>query len=467
MSTRAQVERAPIGWVIAAFAAIYIIWGSTYLAIRIGVQTLPPFLMASSRFLIAGGLLFALVRRSAMERPTWAHWRSAAVVGGLLLLGGNGLVTWAEQTVPSGVAALLVTTVPIWMVLLHWMRRDGARPTLAEGLGVILGFVGVILLIGGNDLGDGTPLDRLGALALVLASLSWAFGSLHARRAALPKSPLLATSMQMLCGGFLLAIFGIAQGEAGQLLTANVSTASVLALLYLVVFGSLVGFTAYSWLLRVTTPAKVGTYAFVNPMVAVLLGCTIGQEPFSSRFVVASGVIILGVIIIVALRPPPRVIDAGTSDAGVLSSGPTALRLNGSDGSAAAPELESATEDDHGRCFSVETLLDQRRQTGRAYYEFLRTGSMSVGVYTLPAGGEDLQCPHGEDEAYYVLSGRAAFRLEDQVRPVEPGDLLYVPARAAHRFEDIREDLNLLVFFAPAEQTGRAAPEWSAAECLS
>lgn len=298
----APANPASMGLVIAAFAAIYVIWGSTYLAIRIAVETLPPFLLAGVRHLVAGALMFAVVYRRSGEQPTWQQWRSAFVIGGLLLLGGNGLVTWAEQTVPSSVAALLVTTVPIWMVLLHWMRRDGARPTLPESAGVVLGFSGVVLLIGIGDLGDGTALDRFGAAALVLASLSWAFGSLHSRSAPLPKSPWLATSMQMLGGGTLLAAVGLLRGEAASFEISNVSSASLIALAYLIGFGSLIGFTAYCWLLRVSTPARVSTYAFVNPMVAVFLGCTIGNEPFNPRFFIASSVIIAAVAIIVATR---------------------------------------------------------------------------------------------------------------------------------------------------------------------
>lgn len=296
----APSAHAPMWLVIAAFAAIYLVWGSTYLAIRIGVETLPPFLMAGVRSLIAGGLMYAVVFRS-QARPTWKQWKAAAVVGGFLLLGGNGLVTWAEKTVPSGVAALLVTTVPIWMVLLHWGWPGGARPTLAEGVGVLLGFAGVVLLLGAGSAAEGTSIDPSGGIALVVASLCWSFGSLYARRAALPKAPLLAAAMEMLCGGAMLTVAGLLRGESGEI-GGHISWSSILALIYLILFGSLIGFTAYSWLLGVTTPAKVATYAFVNPMVAVLLGCTIGKEPFTPRFLVASGVIILAVVIVVGTK---------------------------------------------------------------------------------------------------------------------------------------------------------------------
>lgn len=309
----ASATHAPLWLVIAAFAAIYIIWGSTYLAIRIGVETLPPFLMAGVRSLIAGGLMYAFVFR-AQARPTWAQWRAAAIVGGFLLLGGNGLVTWAEKTVPSGVAALLVTTVPIWMVLLHWMWPGGARPTLAEGLGVLLGFSGVVLLLGGGSASDGAAVDRLGGTALVVASLCWSFGSLYARRAALPKAPLLAAAMEMLCGGAMLTVVGLVRGETAEI-GGHISLPSVAALVYLIVFGSLIGFTAYSWLLGVTTPAKVATYAFVNPVVAVMLGWTIGKEPFTPRFLMASGVIIFAVVIVVGTKALRSALTSASSSA--------------------------------------------------------------------------------------------------------------------------------------------------------
>ena len=295
----AQASR---GSIILAFAAIYVIWGSTYLAIRFAVETLPPFLMAGVRFLIAGAILFVIARRRTDERIVPAHWKSAAVIGGLLLLGGNGLVSWSEQTVPSGLAAMLVTTVPIWMVLLHWLQRDGVRPSGAEVAGMVLGFLGVVLLIGTDELGGGRPADRLGMLSLVLASLLWSIGSLRSKHATLPKSPLLATSMEMLCGGALLALTGLLLGEGGRVEFAAVTYSSVMALCYLIVFGSLIGFSAYVWLLRVTTPAKVSTYAFVNPAVAVFIGYAFGGEPLTTRSVIASAVIVASVVLVIGTK---------------------------------------------------------------------------------------------------------------------------------------------------------------------
>jgi drug/metabolite transporter (DMT)-like permease len=293
----------PAAWrVFLAFAAIYVIWGSTYLAIRYAIETLPPFLMAGMRFLLAGSVVYLWARLRGTPAPTRRHWRTAAVIGGLLLLGGNGGVTWAEQTVPSGIAALLITSVPIWMVLLNWSHGDGARPTLAESAGVIIGFAGVMVLVGSGDLAGGRSVDRMGALVLILAALSWSVGSLYARGAKLPESQLLGTAMEMLAGGAMLFGTGLLCGEAGQVGLDTVSLKSLVAMLYLVVFGSLIGFTAYVWLLKVTTPAKVSTYAFVNPTVAVVLGCVLGGEPFSTRILLAAAVIVGAVVLITVSR---------------------------------------------------------------------------------------------------------------------------------------------------------------------
>jgi len=288
--------------IAAAFAAIYFIWGSTYLAIRFALESLPPFFLGAARFLIAGAVLYTWRRVSGDPRPRWEHWRAAAIIGGLLLLGGNGGVCWAEQTVPSGAAALLITTVPVWMVLLNWLRRGGRRPTRPEILGLLLGFAGVVILIGPGPLTGGTRLDPVGALVLVLASLSWSIGSIYSVRAKLPDSPFVATAMEMLCGGGLLLILSTVRGEPFGLAADQITLRSVASLAYLVMFGSLVAFTAYVWLLRVSTPAMVSTYAFVNPAVAVLLGCLLAGEPFTLRILLAMPLIVLGVVLITSAR---------------------------------------------------------------------------------------------------------------------------------------------------------------------
>lgn len=297
--------------VAAAFAAIYVIWGSTYLAIKYAVETLPPLMMAGTRFVIAGSILYAFVRLRGVPRPSRIHWKSTAIIGGLLLLGGNGGVVWAEQTVPSSVAALLITSVPIWMVLVEWLRPGGAKPGLAVAAGVVLGFAGVVLLVGFDNIGDGQRLDRVGALILICGSFCWSLGSVWSRSMKLPSSPLMVTSMEMLCGGAMLLAAGLTIGEASEISRDRISLLSVASLCYLIIFGSLVAFTSYVWLLKVSTPARVSTYAFVNPVVAVLLGVTVGGEPFGGKTVLASIVILAGVILITL--KPRRIVDVTTA----------------------------------------------------------------------------------------------------------------------------------------------------------
>jgi drug/metabolite transporter (DMT)-like permease len=284
---------------IAAFVAVYVIWGSTYLAIRFAVQTLPPLLMASARFVIAGLIVLLWARfRDGAAWPTRVEWRVGLISGTLLLLGGNGGVSWAEQRVPSGIAALLVAVVPVFMVLLEWLRPGGTRPTAAVFAGVGLGLAGLAMLVGPDALRGGTGSDAVGALVLVLASLAWAAGSLYTKFAPKASSGTMATGTQMLTGGLALFVAALVAGEPAQLDLAHASTRSLVAFLYLLTFGSLIGFTAYVYLLAHTTAAKASTYAYVNPVVAVLLGWAIGHETVTSRTVLAAAVILAGVAII-------------------------------------------------------------------------------------------------------------------------------------------------------------------------
>jgi drug/metabolite transporter (DMT)-like permease len=286
--------------VIAAFASLYVIWGSTYLAIRIAIETLPPFLMAGTRFLAAGAILYAVARSRGAPRPTRAHWRSAAIIGFLLLMWSNGSVVWAETRVPSGITSLLVTTVPLFMVLIHWMRRDGERPRLGVAAGIVLGLAGVAFLVEPGT--GGERLDPLGALVLCIAPIAWAWGSIWSRHADLPESPILAIGMEMLAGGALLLVLGLLVGESAQVHVAAISARSVAAWAYLTVFGALVGFTAYLWLLQVSTPAKVSTYAFVNPVVAVFLGWAFANETVTPRTLIAAAAIVGAVALITLTR---------------------------------------------------------------------------------------------------------------------------------------------------------------------
>jgi drug/metabolite transporter (DMT)-like permease len=287
--------------VAAAFAAVYLVWGSTYLAILFALETLPPFLMAGTRFVVAGTAMYLWVRARGAPRPTAANWRATAVVGAFLLLGGNGGVVWAEQRVASGLTALLVATVPLWMVLLEW-RGGGARPTGRVWAGIVVGFAGLGILVGPAELLGGGAADPAGAAVLVLASILWAAGSVYSRRAPLPESPLLGTGMEMLAGGALLLAAGTLAGEWGRVELAAVSARSALALLYLILFGSLVGFTAYVWLLRHVEVAKVSTYAYVNPVVAVLLGWALAGEALTARTGAAAAVIVAAVAVITGAR---------------------------------------------------------------------------------------------------------------------------------------------------------------------
>jgi drug/metabolite transporter (DMT)-like permease len=283
-------------WKIAiAFFAVYVFWGMTYLAMRVAVEEIPPYLMAGGRFVLAGAILFVWARRRGDPDPTVQQWRAAAVIGGFLLLGGNASVAWAEQRVPSGLAALLIGVMPIWMVGLEW-ARGGKRPSKQVVAGLLLGALGVGLLV--LPQGGGNGMDLLGAAVLILAAASWAWGSVISKSAPLPKSPFLATSMEMIAGGVLCLLVAALSGELKAYCLAEVSGRAALAWAYLVVFGSLVAFTAYIWLLGVTSIAKVGTYAYVNPIVAVLLGWAVLGEPVTLRTIVGAAVILFGVTLV-------------------------------------------------------------------------------------------------------------------------------------------------------------------------
>jgi drug/metabolite transporter (DMT)-like permease len=294
--------KASRGQIIAAFASIYLVWGSTYLAIMYAVETIPPFIMGGARFLISGTMLYAWARYKGGPKPTRLHWRNAVIAGAFLLLGGNGAVVWAEQYVPSGLTALLVSILPFWLVIIEWARPPRRRPSGLVIAGLVLGFIGIIVLIGPGNLGGDGDVPLLGALVLILGSLSWAIGSFWSRDASLPESGLLTTGMEMLGGGALLLIVGVLSGELGQFDAHNVSKASAIGLLYLITFGSLIGFTSYIWLLDKVSPARLGTYAYVNPIVAVLLGWAIAGESLTIRTGVAAAIVICAVALITSAR---------------------------------------------------------------------------------------------------------------------------------------------------------------------
>jgi drug/metabolite transporter (DMT)-like permease len=284
--------------IAAGLAAIYLIWGSTYLVIVFAIQTLPPLVMAGMRVTIAGTVLYAWSRLRGAPRPALIQWRDAAIMGGCLLLGGNGGVSWAEQYVPSGLVALLIATTPMWIVLLDWIRPGGMKPTRSIALGIGLGIVGVALLIGPSRLADGSALHPAGVAVAIMSALSWSIGSLYLRRAKLPPVPLQSNGMQMLMGAVLLFLAAGVTGEWGQLHVEAISARSLLAVGYLAALGSIVAFSIYLWLLRATRPALASTYAYVNPMIAMFLGWALIGEPLTWHTVLAAAIIIAAVVLI-------------------------------------------------------------------------------------------------------------------------------------------------------------------------
>ena len=282
-----------------ALLALYIVWGSTYLAIRFAVETLPPFLHASVRFLASGAILYVWRRAAGDAVPTKANWKSTAIVGTFLLLGGNGLVALAEKTVPSGIAALMIATSPFWLVLFEAFRSGGARPTWQSILGLVVGFGGVFLLIGPAEItGTHEPIEPFGAVLLLIAPVLWSLGSIYAKGADMPRSSLMSTGMQMLTGSVSLFIVSVATGELSGFSLGDVTMRSWWGLLYLITFGSLVGFVSYGWLLHNAPVSLMSTYAYVNPVVAVFLGWLFAGELLTTRIAVATAIIIGSVILI-------------------------------------------------------------------------------------------------------------------------------------------------------------------------
>jgi drug/metabolite transporter (DMT)-like permease len=284
---------------LLAFASIYLIWGSTYLAIRYGIESFAPFRMMGVRSLIAGAILYLWGRRQSSELVLPAHWRSAFLLGALFFLGGHGCLAWAEKRIPSGVASLLVATIPVWLALFEIaLGRIRLTPRLVAGLA--LGFCGVLFLTEPAELLPGESMDVLGTVVVLLSATSWALGTIVSRRIPVPESSILFSGMNLLAGGALLLLVSFASGEVPP--SPQVSLRSLLAVSYLVVFGSIVGFVAYMWLLRVETASKVGTYAFVNPGIAVLLGWLAGGEALSGRIVLATALMVSGVAILVTSK---------------------------------------------------------------------------------------------------------------------------------------------------------------------
>jgi drug/metabolite transporter (DMT)-like permease len=289
---------APTAYIVMAFAALYVIWGSTYLGMAIAIDTMPPFLMASTRFFVAGVILYFLRRWLGDPTPNARQWGSAAIIGTLLFLGGNGVVAWAQHWVPSGVAALLITATPFWMTILPWLAGHAPRPTMLGLIGIAVGLIGVGLLVS-FPVGNAPNASLIiGSLAIVGASLSWTLGSLSNKRLPLPKSAWMSSATQMLCGAVGLGVAGVLGGEVQRVELAAISLRSWMALIYLIFVGAILGFSAYTYLLQHVSMARISTYAFVNPVVAVFLGWLINNEPIGPRTLLAGALIIAAVIII-------------------------------------------------------------------------------------------------------------------------------------------------------------------------
>jgi drug/metabolite transporter (DMT)-like permease len=290
--------------VIIAFAALYIIWGSTYLGIRFAIETIPPFLMAGARFLLAGLIMYAIAWSQGISKSNWANWRTSLIIGACLLLGGNGGVTISEKYIDTGLAALIVAIVPIYMVLLGWATGMAPKPTPIVWFALVAGFLGVGILFGPalHFPSNHGRNPAIGISILLVTSFIWSAGSLYSRVAKHAASPFLTAAQQMICGGVLLLLAGSVTGELPRLNPSSVSISSLVAFIYLVLIGAVVGYTAYIWLLRRCEPAKVATYAYVNPIVAVLLGALFAGEKVTMRTFIAGCLIIGSVALVITAQ---------------------------------------------------------------------------------------------------------------------------------------------------------------------
>ena len=296
MTPAASAKRTRI---LLAFGAVYFLWGSTYLAIKYAVASIAPFVLGATRFVIAGVALYAFARWRGQPAPNRMEWRNAAITGVLMLAFGNGAVIWSEQTVPSGIVAIIVATVPLWMVLLDWLRPRGVRPKRTMFVGLTLGLIGIAVLVGSGARGH-VPI--MGALVLMLGSISWAIGSILTRHTERPRSAFVYSALQMLAASAAFAIMAVAFGELRGFTLDRVTMGAVAGWVYLIIFGSLIGYTAYIYLLGNVSAAKAATYAYVNPVIAVFLGWAVAKEPIGPRTLVAAAVILAGVAIITATQ---------------------------------------------------------------------------------------------------------------------------------------------------------------------
>ena len=301
--TLRRIRSSQVALMVLAFAALYFIWGSTYLAIAIAIETMPPLSMLGFRFGVAGLIMFGFLMWRGAMWPTPAQWRAAFLVGTLMLCFGTGSAAIAMQYIASGLTALIITTVPLWMVLMDWLWKGGPRPSPAFFGGFLLGLLGVFLLIDPQTYVDGLQMSALAMLGVVFGAMCWSAGSIHGKSADLPDDPFMSTAIQMFAGGVALVVAGWLTGEEVSLGVELFSSRSLVAWLYLLVFGSFIAFSAYIWLMRNTTPARVSTYAYVNPVVAMYLGWAFNNEPITSRILIASMLLITAVVIVIRFAP--------------------------------------------------------------------------------------------------------------------------------------------------------------------
>ncbi len=304
----------PARWkILLAFAIIYLVWGSTYLAIRVGVQQMPPFLMAGLRFTAAGLALYGWMRISGVRSPSWREWKAAAVLGTLMFLIDYACLFWAEQRVPSGIAAVILAAIPVCITLLEIVFLRTQKLTIRLALGLLVGIVGVAVLMNPSaSLGE-APLDRGGAIALLVACAGWSIGTVVSKRLVLPQSKPMSAATQMLTGGVMLLALAVISGEFGRFHVQAVSGKAWFSLVYLIIAGSIISYTAYVWLLEYESPTKVGTYAYVNPVVAVILGAGLGGETIGRRTLLGMALILVSVVAITTMKAKQASMAADTA----------------------------------------------------------------------------------------------------------------------------------------------------------
>jgi drug/metabolite transporter (DMT)-like permease len=318
MPPNAKIPAHLSAWVTLAFAYVYIAWGGTYMALHFALESLPPFVISGSRFVLAGTVLMALLGIFHSKGFHWGdlrEWRDALVVGTMLLVGGNGCVAWAQQYCNTSTAALIFGSMPLCIIFFDWIRPGGTVPSIRTGFGLAIGFIGLCVLIKPSASSPDTTMEIWGKLALVFAACSWSAGAIYSRHVHAKGSPLLPMARQMIMGGLVLLVIACAHGDFGRISLEKITAASWMGFSYLVVFGSLFGFTAYVWLMRVSTPSHVSTISYVNLVVAVVLGWTVGGEPMTTRVLVGAGIIVGSVVLVLSKKANAELVDTAPTEA--------------------------------------------------------------------------------------------------------------------------------------------------------